>query len=115
MEKHLLSVLVALVALSCSRAQAQESTPPCPLGDGYEFAPELSDEFNGDSLDLDKWFDFNPAWRGRKPALFSRKNVAVADGSLHLTASLMKPEEVEETYEEYEDAGDIEETGDEAV
>ena len=88
-------VLVALVALSCSRAQAQESTPPCPLGDGYEFAPELSDEFNGDSLDLDKWFDFNPAWRGRKPALFSRKNVAVADGSLHLTASLMKPEEVD--------------------
>ncbi len=86
------ATFLCLAAAPLLRAQ---DAPQCPLGDDYEFAPELSDEFNGDSLDDDKWFDFNPSWRGRKPALFSRKNVEVRDGSLRLTASLMKPEEVD--------------------
>ena len=46
-------------------------------------------------IDCSKRRDFNPARRGRKPALFSRKNVAVADGALRLTASVMQPEEVD--------------------
>ncbi|MBQ9874315.1 MAG: family 16 glycosylhydrolase [Thermoguttaceae bacterium] len=87
-------IAFVVVAALASSAVAQE-TPECPLGDGYEFVPELSDEFNSDSLDSSKWWDFNPAWRGRKPALFSRRNVEVSDGALRLTASLMKPEEVD--------------------
>ncbi|MBQ2849219.1 MAG: family 16 glycosylhydrolase, partial [Thermoguttaceae bacterium] len=84
------------VGAVCSPSSALfAETPVCPLGDAFEFAPELSDEFDGAALDAEKWFDFNPAWRGRKPALFSRQNVAVADGTLRLTASLMKPEEVD--------------------
>ena len=86
---------LALVAALFLAAPASAESPVCPLGDDYVFAPELSDEFDGDSLDQEKWWDFNPAWRGRKPALFSRNNVKVADGALQLTASLMKPEEVD--------------------
>ena len=92
MKRLMILVLIVYGALPLS-ARAQE-TPECPLGDDYEFAPDMSDEFNGDALDDSKWWDFNPAWRGRKPALFSRENVKVADGSLQLTASQMKPEEV---------------------
>ena len=84
------------VGAVCSPSSALfAETPVCPLSDAFEFAQELSDEFDGAALDAEKWFDFNPAWRGRKPALFSRQNVAVADGTLRLTASLMKPEEVD--------------------
>ena len=90
-------LLLMLCGLADRNAVCDEAVnmPVCPLGDEYEFASDLSDEFNGTELDTEKWFDFNPAWRGRKPALFSRKNVKVADGSLQLTASLMKPEEVD--------------------
>ncbi len=101
MKRPLFSAFPAIflaATLSVGSLFAQETStpaPPCPLGDEYVFAPEFSDEFNGDSLDSSKWFDFNPSWRGRKPALFSRQNVRVADGSLQLTASLMKPEEVD--------------------
>lgn len=88
-------VLTLLAAFVAPLATFAQETPICPLGNDYEFVPELSDEFNADQLDDEKWWDFNPAWRGRKPALFSRKNVKVADGSLQLTASAMKPEEVD--------------------
>ncbi len=94
MNRSLFWISLALLLL-CAPARADEPAPPCPLGGEYEFASEMSDEFNGDALDLDKWWDFNPAWRGRKPALFSRENVKVSDGALQLTASLMKPEEVD--------------------
>ncbi|MBQ3822343.1 MAG: family 16 glycosylhydrolase, partial [Thermoguttaceae bacterium] len=94
MNRSLFWISLALLLL-CAPARADEPAPPCPLGGEYEFAPEMSDEFNGDALDLDKWWNFNPAWRGRKPALFSRENVKVSDGALQLTASLMKPEEVD--------------------
>ncbi len=94
MNRSLFWISLALLLL-CAPARADEPAPACPLGGEYEFAPEMSDEFNGDALDLDKWWNFNPAWRGRKPALFSRENVKVSDGALQLTASLMKPEEVD--------------------
>ncbi|MCF0233711.1 MAG: family 16 glycosylhydrolase [Thermoguttaceae bacterium] len=88
-------VLSGLIFLGVARLAAAQDAPVCPLGDEYEFAPEFSDEFNGDALDAAKWFDFNPSWRGRKPALFSRDNVAVEGGALHLTARAMKPEEID--------------------
>lgn len=92
----LIPFVVAAVVFTVSpeTLRADDSAPACPMGEGYEFAPELSDEFNGDALDDSKWWDFNPAWRGRKPALYSRKNVSVADGALRLTASVAGPDEV---------------------
>lgn len=47
---------------------------------------ELTDEFQNDKLDSTKWHDHNPTWKGRQPGFFSKKNVTVDDGKLHLTA-----------------------------
>ncbi|NQT39922.1 MAG: family 16 glycosylhydrolase [Planctomycetes bacterium] len=47
---------------------------------------ELTDEFEGDTLDGAKWHDRNPTWKGRQPGWFSPDNVTVSDGKLQLTA-----------------------------
>jgi len=66
-----------------------------PLSDqenkgGWELYEPMTDEFEGDTLDRDKWWDHNPGWLGRQPALFYPGNVDVYDGKLHLS---MKKEE----------------------
>lgn len=53
----------------------------------------MTDEFDGEVLDPDKWWPRNPGWLGRQPAYFWPGNVRVADGKLHLT---MRKEEVPE-------------------
>jgi len=53
-------------------------------GKWVKFQP-MSDEFEGDTLDDTKWTVGLYWWKGRQPALFSAKNVMVADGKLHLT------------------------------
>jgi beta-glucanase (GH16 family) len=45
----------------------------------------MSDEFEGNQLDVKKWTVGMYWWKGRQPALFSDKNVTVSDGKLHLT------------------------------
>ncbi|MBN2327679.1 MAG: family 16 glycosylhydrolase [Candidatus Omnitrophica bacterium] len=57
-----------------------------PEGGKWRPIPELTDEFEGAALDGKKWYDHNPGWKGRQPGFFSRKNVAVQDGELQLTA-----------------------------
>jgi beta-glucanase (GH16 family) len=58
---------------------------------GWSLYEPMSDEFNGDKLDGAKWWDHNPQWRGREPALFMPHNVEVRGGMLRLT---MKNENV---------------------
>jgi len=57
-----------------------------PAGSKWEPITELTDEFQSDKLDSTKWHDHNPTWKGRHPGFFSKKNVTVSDGRLHLTA-----------------------------
>jgi beta-glucanase (GH16 family) len=70
-----------LLCACCTTAQADP-----PHGGNWEPIPELTDEFSGDKLDPAKWYDHNPDWKGRQPGFFSRNNVSVSDGKLHLTA-----------------------------
>jgi beta-glucanase (GH16 family) len=87
--------LLALTGLLASLLSAQDGVSPvCPLGAGWVFDPAFSDEFNVSQLDADKWWDFNPAWHGRKPAYFDRANVRLSDGSLQLLARMQDPAEV---------------------
>lgn len=87
---HVASLLVVAVAVPSTTARQQ--APACPLGSGWTLVADFSDEFDGDRLDPEKWWDFNPTtFIGRKPGLFSRDNVAVKDGLLQLTASSMPP------------------------
>lgn len=67
----------------------ERRTDSLPLSDqqnagGWIVDPMFTDEFDGTSLDLSKWYPTNPEWPGRPPAVFSANNVRVADGKLHL-------------------------------
>ena len=53
----------------------------------------MSDEFNGDELNADKWTKKMYWWKGRQPALFMEKNVTLNDGKLHL---IMQKEDIPE-------------------
>jgi beta-glucanase (GH16 family) len=64
-------------------AEARTSQPAPPLG--YVPIPELSDEFEGATLDASKW-STSVGWVGRKPGLFDPQNVVVSDGKLQLWA-----------------------------
>ena len=65
-------------------------TDSLPLSDqenkaGWVVLEAMSDEFEGDGLDREKWNTGLTTWRGRQPSLFRDQNVAVSDGKLHLT------------------------------
>ena len=66
----------------------------CPLGTNWELDKSFSDEFNSIKLNYRIWWDFNPAWLGRKPALFMRSNVKVKNGTLQLTAKALDRNEI---------------------
>ena len=62
---------------------------PSPAGVKWVKVESLSDEFNTDTFDDDKWHR-NAAndgfgWIGRPPGLFEAKNVSVSDGNLNVT------------------------------
>ncbi len=78
------SLLTLLMPFLCFRGLPAHADPP--RHSRWRPIPELTDEFDGDRLDPAKWHDHNPQWKGRKPGLFSKKNVTVRDGKLHLTA-----------------------------
>jgi hypothetical protein len=94
----LLTVAVAAGLAGLAAALAAEETlvkkdatygPPA-AGKWVPIA-ELTDEFEGPKLDAAKWYDHNPTWIGRQPALFAKSNVEVRDGKLHLA---MRKEDV---------------------
>jgi len=59
---------------------------PKPSGKRWEKIGNMSDEFNGSSLDLTKWDNQDPQWKGRAPALFSVNAVSVGNGTLQIEA-----------------------------
>ncbi|TFG73436.1 MAG: glycosyl hydrolase family protein [Anaerolineales bacterium] len=70
--------------------------PEPPSGYQWVTVPELSDEFDGEYLDPDKWLNAHPYWGGRNPSQFDPQNVWVKDGTLHLqsTTDIMALSEV---------------------
>jgi hypothetical protein len=82
-------------------------TDAYPLSDqdnkvGWVKFEPMSDEFDGQELDPNKWNRGMYWWKGRQPALFSDKNVTVSDGKLHLT---MRKEKVSEKFDVFEIGG----------
>ncbi len=104
-------LFVVVLAVACPLfALAQESEKPSgpffvdgqdpkPAGMAWTPVESLSDEFNGDSIDLGKW-QTDPmqngwGWIGRPPGLFRAENVVVADGNMNVTVSkLPRPRQV---------------------
>jgi len=58
-----------------------------PLTENWELVELLSDEFDGESIDLEKWNDLHPVWSGRPPSAFKRENTTVNGGFLRLKST----------------------------
>ncbi|WP_157964665.1 family 16 glycosylhydrolase [Algibacillus agarilyticus] len=70
--------------------------PKAPIGYQWQLIENMSDEFNGDSLNQDKWLNYIPTWRGRPPAKFLKENVTVNNGNLELKTSTYSGEDKED-------------------
>lgn len=77
--------LLILILFGSIMASAQ---PPEPeKGFRWVMIEELSDEFEGSTLDESKWHNADPnRWLGRPPGLFLAKAVTVNDGTMRITA-----------------------------
>jgi len=82
-----LSVVVGFLVSAVSQPTFLEGQDPKPEGATWQKNELMSDEFDGSSLNFEKWDDQSPQWKGRQPAYFSTNAVSVADGSLQITAS----------------------------
>ena len=85
----LLAFLTQTIVLSQDNFQ-----PYTKLSGSWVLDKSFSDEFNKSKLDETKWWDFNPAWHGRKPSHFARSNVKVKKGLLRLLAKSLDPKKV---------------------
>ncbi len=63
----------------------------------------MTDEFEGDRLDSDTWWDHNPTWYGRQPSRYVADNVTVKDGRLGITMSIDDTLPVEKLYPQAEE------------
>ncbi|MGB4840220.1 MAG: family 16 glycosylhydrolase [Saprospiraceae bacterium] len=93
MSRNFIFLLLSIFHIGNLSSQKSE-TIHCPLGIDWELDSTFSDEFTVHKLDNDKWWDFNPAWVGRKPAYFARENVKIKKGVLELTARNQDPKKV---------------------
>ncbi|MBD1388346.1 family 16 glycosylhydrolase [Neiella sp. HB171785] len=93
--KSLSAVAVVTAAMaSLWVAPANADNPLLPASDpdnagNWQLNTKVSDEFNGDSLDLNKWYVSGTdgqfyIWKGRAPSQFAPHNAYVEDGKLIL-------------------------------
>ncbi|SEL80655.1 Por secretion system C-terminal sorting domain-containing protein [Aquimarina amphilecti] len=76
-----------LVLMLCFVAVNVFAQPAAPNGKKWEKIDVMSDEFNGSSLNTNKWAINSPQWEGRKPARFETSSVSVGNGDLKISAS----------------------------
>ncbi len=84
MKKPIYSLMTILCLFFTVQMIAQ---PTPPNGKKWEKIENMSDEFNGSSLNTTKWADQDPQWEGRPPARFEKSAVKVGGGNLQITAS----------------------------
>lgn len=79
----LLTFVICCVVTSVLRAD-----PPLPpSGKKWVKVENMSDEFDGTSLDMSKWDNQDAQWAGRKPGLFLPEAVTVGGGKLRITTA----------------------------
>lgn len=67
----------------------ENALPTPPTGYKWVMQAEVSDEFEGTSLDREKWMPKHPFWSGRD-SRFTKSNISVDGGMLRLRSSLKK-------------------------
>ena len=82
-----LKPLLSLIIICCCITAIQAQLPTPPAGKKWVKIENMSDEFNGNALDKNKWDDQDPNWKGRKPGRFEKSSISVGGGMLRVTAS----------------------------
>ncbi|RED95996.1 LamG domain-containing protein [Marinoscillum furvescens] len=92
-------VFILILVIFCLKLATAQDRPTFNANEEvaslqWELIPELSDEFDGKSLDEDKWINADPkGWRGRPPGIFKANTVSLKKGKLAITNyQLKKPE-----------------------
>lgn len=91
MKFHLLSLCLVFALSQKSIAENYPVSDPNNSG-GWELIDSVSDEFNGNSLNLNKWNNlglndnYHGEWKGRAPSQYNPKNISVSGGYLTLTS-----------------------------
>ena len=103
MKKTILFICISILGIFSGMAQTSPTflpdEDPKPAGKKWVLIENLSDEFNGESLNESKWKNTDPArWMGRAPAIFKKEVAKVENGNLNLTVfKLPTPEYVNGT------------------
>lgn len=89
--KKIIFFLFFITVFSCAATVPEDDSETIKLPYMYsdesvnwEMITDLSDEFNSDDIDSDKWNTHYPYWKGRPPSWFMDENVTVADGILQI-------------------------------
>lgn len=69
--------------------QFKKGEDPKPNGAKWKLVKNMSDEFNGKTLNNSKWQSSGQGWKGRAPGLFLPENVKVNKGALEITTTKM--------------------------
>ncbi|WP_075590928.1 family 16 glycosylhydrolase [Labilibacter marinus] len=97
---HRVVLAVLSTTLFCS-TQLLAGPPDPPKGFKWVAVEELTDEFDGDSLDASKWYDYHPNWDGRAPSQFKKGNAFVENNQLLLRSTLKKdPNTVDDKFKD---------------
>ncbi|WP_083631175.1 carbohydrate binding domain-containing protein [Labilibacter marinus] len=89
MKKQLLLLLMLILAFN-----SYANPPKPPIGKRWVLNLDYSDEFNGTELDLAKWYDYHPTWKGREPGLFMPSQIKVENGYLAIHGEKMAKDTV---------------------
>jgi hypothetical protein len=84
--------ILFLMLLLLSSSFTLKSQPVAPSGQHWSVVSELTDEFNGTSLDRQKWLNYQPYWAGREPSQFDTNNVSLSGGDLILLSRVTNHE-----------------------
>ncbi|WP_020570182.1 carbohydrate binding domain-containing protein [Neolewinella persica] len=82
--KQLLSLLLFLSLILLPAVVMTQVAPRPPVNQRWIINEDYTDEFNEETLDLAKWYDYHPRWVGRSPAIFLPSQVSVSDGNLQI-------------------------------
>lgn len=85
-----MNFLASIIALFYNPCHAR------PPGDPQQWAKiaKLSDEFNGKSINTDKWTTHHPWYIGKPPSLFMEDRTSISNGTLNMRVTRLRQSEI---------------------
>lgn len=91
-------LLISLITLLCACTTSniiegpffQDGEDPNSSDSQWVLLEEMSDEFDGNAVDEEKWQITGQGWKGRSPGLFVADNITVEDGSLQILSTVLE-------------------------